>query len=173
MKHFAFILFWALPVAVSAQAVDRTTAEADAVSPICQELRSQGRVTLIQDARLDALLGRNSKIYNAASHMQYNKEGKKVLVMPGYRVRAFSGNNQITSKEEAFKIEEELKQYLPDLQTYVLFKTPNWRLLVGNYRTQEEATAALRDLKKKFPIYGREMFVVEDKIEILVEEKTE
>ncbi len=171
MKHFAFILFWALPIAALAQVVDNSTAEADAVSPICKELRSSGRVTLVQDPRLESLLGRNSKIYNAASHMQYNKEGQKVLVMPGYRVRAFSGNNQISSKEEAFKIEAELKEYLPELQTYVLFKTPNWRLLVGNYRTQEEATAALRDLKKKFPIYGREMFVVEDKIEILVDEK--
>jgi len=169
MKVLKFIL-WALPVAVSAQVVDNATADADAVSPICQELRKQGRVSLFQDPRLEPLLGRNSKIYNAASHMQYNKEGKKVLVVPGYRVRAFSGNNQITSKDEAYKIEAELKQYLPDLQTYVLFKTPNWRLLVGNYRTQEEATASLRELKRKFPIYGREMFVVEDKIEILVEE---
>lgn len=170
MKHLAFILLWAMPVAVSAQAVDKTTAAADAVSPICKELRSSGRVTVSQDPRLEALLGRNSKVYNAASHMQYNKEGQRILLVPGFRVRAFSGNNQISSKLEAYKIESELKEAEPDLQTYVLFKTPNWRLLVGNYRTQEEATAALRDLKRMFPIYGREMFVVEDRIEIPVEE---
>jgi len=170
MKQFAFILFWALPIAVSAQVTESSVARTDTVSPICKELRASGRVTLNQDPRLEALLGRNSRTYNAASHTQYNKEGQRILIVPGYRVRAFSGNNQVTSREEAYRIEKELKEYLPELQTYVLFKTPNWRLLVGNYRTQEEATAALRDLRKKFPIFGREMFVVEDKIEILIEE---
>ena len=150
----------------SAQVVERTTTSVGAALTICDYLRQQGNVELLQDPRLEELVGKTSKIYNAASHLQVNKAGERVIVAPGYRVRVFSGNNQITSKNEAFKIEDELKFYIPDLQTYVLFKTPNWRLVVGNYRTQEEATAALRVLKKKFPIYGREMFVVNDDIEI-------
>ena len=150
----------------SAQVVERTTTSVGAALTICDYLRQQGNVELLQDPRLEELVGKTSKIYNAASHLQVNKAGERVIVSPGYRVRVVSGNNQITSKNEAFKIEDELKFYIPDLQTYVLFKTPNWRLVVGNYRTQEEATAALRVLKKKFPIYGREMFVVNDDIEI-------
>ena len=163
-----------MPVAVSAQVADYTATRTGAVSfldnTVCEQLRERGNVTILQDARLEELLGRNTKIYNAASHLQVNKLGQKVIVAKGYRVRVFSGNNQITSKNEAFKIEDELKFYLPELQTYVLFKTPNWRLVVGNYRTQEEATAKLRELKKKFPIYGREMFVVADDIEIPLSE---
>lgn len=165
MKLFN-ILLWAMPVAVSAQVVDNATTAADAVSPLCSYLRSEGRVVLQQDLRLEELLGRNSKIYNASSHLQVNKAGEKVIIAKGYRVRVFSGNNQTTSRKEAENIEKEIKGYLPDLESYVLFKTPNWRLVVGNYRTQEEATASLRELKRKFPIYGREMFVVQDDIEI-------
>ncbi|MBQ7239671.1 MAG: SPOR domain-containing protein [Bacteroidales bacterium] len=165
MKLLKLIL-WALPMVASAQVVERTTTSVGAALTICDYLRQQGNVELLQDPRLEELVGKTSKIYNAASHLQVNKAGERVIVSPGYRVRVFSGNNQITSKNEAFKIEDELKFYIPDLQTYVLFKTPNWRLVVGNYRTQEEATAALRELKKKFPIYGREMFVVNDDIEI-------
>ena len=165
MKLLKLIL-WALPMVASAQVVERTTTSVGAALTICDYLRQQGNVELLQDPRLEELVGKTSKIYNAASHLQANKAGERVIVSPGYRVRVFSGNNQITSKNEAFKIEDELKFYIPDLQTYVLFKTPNWRLVVGNYRTQEEATAALRVLKKKFPIYGREMFVVNDDIEI-------
>lgn len=160
------IIILALPFAASAQVVENSTAQADAVSPICEELRNTGNVTLRHDPLLEELLGRNSKVYNAASHLQFNRAGERVIIASGYRVRVYSGNNQTTSKNEAFSIEEELKHYIPELETYVLFKTPNWRLLVGNYRTQEEATAALRSLKKKFPIYGREMFVVKDDIEI-------
>ena len=165
MKFLKLIL-WALPMVASAQVVGTSTTSVGEAFTICEHLRQQGNVELVQDPRLEELLGKNSKIYNAASHLQVNKSGERVIVAPGYRVRVFSGNNQITSKNEAFKIEDELKFYIPDLQTYVLFKTPNWRLLVGNYRTQEEATAALRTLKKKFPIYGREMFVVKEDIEI-------
>ena len=165
MKLLKLIL-WALPMVASTQVVERTTTSVGAALTICDYLRQQGNVELLQDPRLEELVGKTSKVYNAASHLQVNKAGERVIVSPGYRVRVFSGNNQITSKNEAFKIEDELKFYIPDLQTYVLFKTPNWRLVVGNYRTQEEATAALRVLKKKFPIYGREMFVVNDDIEI-------
>ncbi len=168
MKHYSFIfLLWALPLISLAQVSDETAdTRANEVSPLCEQMRSQGRVTLQQDTRLESLLGRNQKTYNAASHLQTSKNGQEVMYTSGFRVRVFSGNNQTVSKNEAYKIESELKEYLPELETYVVFKTPNWRLMVGNYRTMEEATAALRDLKKKFPVYGREMFVVKDEIEI-------
>ena len=170
MKNILFLLLGFLPFAASAQTVDQSAVGTDAVYTICEQLRRQGRVTIQQDPRLEALLGKNVKTYNAASHLA-NRDGKKYLVTSGYRVRVFSGNNQTSSREEAYKIESELKGYLPDLETYVLFKTPNWRLVIGNYRTQEEATAALRSLKQKFPVYGREMFVVKDDIEIPIEEE--
>lgn len=135
---------------------------------LCEHLRNSGKVTLKQDQRLETLISREQKVYNAASRIQTNKSGQQVLSVPGFRVRVFSGNNQTASKNEAYKIEKELTEYLPDLQTYVIFRTPNWRLMVGNYRTMEEATAAMRELKKKFPVYGREMFVVKDDIEIIL-----
>ncbi|MBR0037664.1 MAG: SPOR domain-containing protein [Bacteroidales bacterium] len=168
MKHHLFIfLLGALPFISLAQvSVDLTGAGANEVFPLCEQMRKQGRVAIQQDVRLENLLGRQQKTYNAATHVQTAKSGQEVLYTTGFRVRVFSGNNQTVSKNEAYAIESELKEYMPDLETYVIFKTPNWRLMVGNYRTMEEATAALRDLKKKFPVYGREMFVVKDEIEL-------
>jgi len=156
------ILLLALPITVWSQdEVGQTS--------ICDQLRQSGRVEIQQDERLDALLTRETKIYNAASHLQTNKDGKQILTMPGFRVRVFSGNNQIKSRQEALQIEADLKRYNPALATYVLFRSPNWRLMVGNFRTNEEATALLRELKKKFPVYGQEMFVVKEQIEIELE----
>lgn len=166
MKHIAYIiLMWAMPLITLAQAPTEG-ARANATTTITQHLRQSGRVVLRQDNRLESLLTREQKTYSAASRVQLNKQGKQMISVSGYRVRVFSGNNQITSKNEAYKIEKELLDYMPELSTYVIFRTPNWRLMVGNYRTMEEATAALRELKKKFPVYGREMFVVKDEIEI-------
>jgi len=163
MKHSLFAIFLlALPITVWSQdEVEQTS--------ICDQLRLSGRVGLQQDARLDALLTRETKIYNAASHLQTTKDGKQILTMPGFRVRVFSGNNQVKSRQEAMQIEADLKRYNPSLATYVLFRSPNWRLMVGNFRTNEEATALLRELKRKFPVYGQEMFVVKEQIEIQLE----
>lgn len=126
-------------------------------------LRSTGNVAIYQDPRLESLISYHPKAYYANAR---KGKGAGVIVSSGYRIRAFSGNNQVESKNRAYRIEKELKDYLPDLATYVIFKSPNWRLLIGNYTTSEEAVSALRDLKKKFPEYGREMFVVKDEIEI-------
>ncbi|MBP5763992.1 MAG: SPOR domain-containing protein [Bacteroidales bacterium] len=167
MKHLIKFLLWALPFISLAQApADSASAGANEVSALCGQMRVQGRVEIRQDARLEQLLGRRPKTYNAASHQPAYRNGQEIMYTSGYRVRVFSGNNQIVSKNEAYQIESELKKDLPELETYVVFKTPNWRLLVGNYRTMEEATVALRSLKKKFPVYGREMFVVKEEIEI-------
>ena len=84
----------------------------------------------------------------------------------GYRIRVYSGNQQNTSKSRAYGIQSEMNASMPELKTYVVFKTPNWRLLVGNYRTSEEANAMLRELRRQFPAYGKEMFVVKEEIEL-------
>ena len=130
---------------------------------ISSYLRSTGRVAIYPDQRLESLISFHPKAY----YLNYRK-GKNgdYIVSTGYRIRAFSGNNQLQSKNRAYKIESELKEYYPDLATYVIFKSPNWRLLLGNFTTNEEAVSMLRELKKKFPEYGREMFVIKDEIEI-------
>lgn len=130
---------------------------------ISTHLRSTGKVAVYQDSRLENLISHQPKTYYSNSR---KGKGSEVITMQGYRIRVFSGNNQVTSKNQAYKIERDLKQYMPDLATYVIFKSPNWRLLVGNFPTNEEAISTMRDLKKSFPEYGREMFVVKEEIEI-------
>lgn len=137
---------------------------AQGTTGICEHLQSTGRVTVQQPQRLYDLLTRQPKIYYAGRNNTPREDGR--IVTQGFRVRAFSGNQQQVSKMEAQKIEKELKEFMPELETYLIFKTPNWRLMVGNYRTSEEAQALLRTLKQKFPVYGREMFVVKDEIEL-------
>ena len=132
---------------------------------ITEHLISTGRVSIEQDARLAALVGTSPRTYYGSARVGRSSDH---IYMQGYRVRVFSGNNQNESKQTAYGIERDMREAMPDLDTYVVFKTPNWRLLVGNYRTSEEAVAALRALKRKFPTWGREMFVVKDEIEIRV-----
>lgn len=130
---------------------------------ICDHLAATGRVSLIQDVRLSELLGSKPKVYYA--NLDQQEPANKVKIK-GYRIRVFSGNQQNVSKTKAYKIQDEINAKMPDLSTYVSFKTPNWRIMVGDYRTSEEANSMLRVLRKEFPSLGKEMFVVSEDIEL-------
>lgn len=156
MKHSIILLFLLMSSLLGVQAQSLTSS-----TGICSHLQVTGRVQLIQDGRLTDLVGTQPKAY----YLNNNRNGKVVKAM-GYRIRVFSGNQQNTSKSRAYNIQKEMNEALPELKTYVVFKTPNWRLLAGNFRTSEEANAMLRELRQKFPSYGKEMFVVKEEIEL-------
>ncbi|MGL4781054.1 MAG: SPOR domain-containing protein [Bacteroidales bacterium] len=93
-------------------------------------------------------------------------ETKNEFTQEGYRVQVFSGNNQTKSKSEANWKQDKVKEMFPNLQTYVTFKSPFWRLRVGDFRSYEEADQLMRQLKRAFPQFGKEMYVVRDEIKI-------
>ena len=86
--------------------------------------------------------------------------------MAGYRVQVFSDNNVRTAKAEANKKQHLIAARFPQYQTYVRYTSPYWRLKVGDFRTQQEATAAAEELKKAFPAYSKEIRVVRDRVNI-------
>ena len=129
---------------------------------ICTHLQETGRVTVQQDSRLTTLIGTQPKTYLAGG----NKTDDAQNAIIGYRIRVFSGNQQTVSKNRCYTIQSTINQDMPELETYVTFKTPNWRISVGDYRTSEEASAMLAQLRKVFPAYAKEMFVVKEKINL-------
>ena len=98
--------------------------------------------------------------------------GKVKVVQPaqssGFRIQVFSDNDYRTAKNNALYKEGLIQQAFPELETYVTFTSPFWRLRVGDFRSYEEAGNALIQLKKEFPQMAREMRVVRDKIHIQI-----
>ncbi len=119
-------------------------------------------------AQPDALLQRLFPIEEEASHA----EGKEDVARPssgrmaGYRVQVFSDNNARTAKAEANTKQRLISSRFPQYQTYVMYTSPYWRLKVGDFRTQQEATAAADELRKAFPSYSKEIRVVRDRVNI-------
>lgn len=89
-----------------------------------------------------------------------------VLTTAGYRIHVFSGNKQRASKDEAYNKEERIKAIYPEHVTYVIYNAPFWRLRVGNFRTYEEADELLRAMRREFPDFAKEMFIVREEIQI-------
>ncbi len=128
---------------------------------ICTHLQETGRVSIQQDERLSALVGTQPKVYTAGGTKLESQTS-----VNGFRIRIHSGNQQSVSKNRCYSIEARIREQQPDLPTYVTFKTPNWRISVGDFRTSEEASAMLAQLRREFPEFSKEMFIVKEKINL-------
>lgn len=145
MKYLASILLALMSICASAQTIaDRINASGNAVVVLPAEL----------NARLMAKV--------AAEPAPEQKDA--ATPTGGYRIQVFSGNNARTAKHEAESRAAQIREQFADINTYVIFDAPYWRLRAGDFTTYEEAAAALGDLKRAFPTYAREMRLVRDRI---------
>ena len=114
-------------------------------------------VTIHQDAAISALLG-------SAYVKDENAKEPKVLKARGYRVQVYAGNNSRVARKEANEVADNIMKEFPELSVYAFFQPPRWLCRVGDYRSIEEADAAMRRLKAtgKF----KEVSIVREQINI-------
>lgn len=121
----------------------------------------KGQITIDQPLNIKNMVGLRQSGINVET-----ADGYSFLKTQGYRVQVFSGNNQRTSKDEAFKKEKEVKEVFPNLKTYVTYVAPFWRLRVGDYSSHDEAYYVQRQLTEAFPSYGKEMYIVREQVKV-------
>lgn len=136
----------------------------DILDELNTDVQGKGYVRVYEDESITHILGRPMgaprTVYTTADgSVQYHK-------MRGFKIQVFSGNNQRTSRDEANSKQSLINKSYPDLETVVLFESPFWRLRVGNYETRREAEESMQELRKTFPSFGREMYVVVDEVKI-------
>jgi len=131
---------------------------ATAVVPtIAERIVAEGKATIVQPAKLNERLRPSVAYTDVADNATRATTG-------GYRIQAYSGNNARQSKSEAERRAALISGSFPEHTTYVTFDAPYWRLKVGDFRTYEDASAALSLMKAQFPAYAREMRLVRDRI---------
>ena len=136
------------------------SAQKSIVDELQKDRVGQGTVTIHQDARISALLG--SAYVKSESGAE-----PKVLKTRGYRVQVYAGNNSRIARKEANEVAGQIKLEFPELSVYAFFLPPRWLCRVGDYKTIEEADAAMRRLKAtgKF----KEVSIVREQINIPLE----
>lgn len=102
-----------------------------------EKVDSLGKVNLIQDARILELLKTDEMI------------NSKNPGFPGYRIQIFSGRS--TDREKAFEIKKEFNELFPDERAYVVYKAPDFRVTVGNFRSKIESIELNKACLKFFP----------------------
>lgn len=110
-------------------------------------------VRVHQDERINLLFDSKNKL---------NSEHASTI--SGYRVQVFSSNAQKTAKNEAFRIEKELKEIFPEYPVYVNYTSPFWKVRVGDFKTLEDAKKARLEIIDNFPNLKSETYTVRDHI---------
>lgn len=134
---------------------------------IIDELNSsrwgQGNIKVMQDEAIQNILGvRQVTVINTTKTLGVIDPTVNFTKVRGFKIQVFSGNNQQRSKREAESKQAQVKSAFPELETVVSFQSPFWRLRVGNFTSRADADAVLREMKKTFPAFGREMYIVPD-----------
>ena len=88
-------------------------------------------------------------------HIEFNE---RVQTIPGYRIQiaSLSGAN---SKERAFELRDRFVAEYIELQAYIIFDEPNFKVKVGDFRTRLEAFRFLQTIKDTYGGY-----IIEDNI---------
>ena len=138
----------------------------------------QGKIVIYQDEGIRNLIGTNMIASVAAnpaavaSQLSTTSDGtdapKNFIRAKGYRIQVYSGSDQKVAKNEANSRKGAIQSSFPNMEVTLSYNSPVWRVRAGNFKTQEQASQALSELKAKFPGF-KEMRVVDDVVKIPVD----
>jgi hypothetical protein len=111
-----------------------------------------GTVIVHKDPRIDDLVRKQIQI-----NEETTRESRRNI--PGFRIQVINS----TDRNKVFAAKTRIYQEFPDLKPYLLYQAPNYKLRVGNFRTQEEAEDFEKQLARLFP---SGLFIIRDVIEV-------
>jgi hypothetical protein len=122
------------------------------VVPQAQD-NGDGRVVVIQDDLIDSVLVN----YEAMRlKIMENTDNKAI---PGYRIQIFFDSG-LNSSDRAGQVRDDFIFLFPDIPAYVSWKSPNYRVRVGDYKTRLDAE---KDLQLILVSYAN-AWVIKDEI---------
>ncbi len=106
--------------------------------PALQAQTRKGKVEITGDVQVSELVKK---------HIEFNE---RVRTVPGYRVQiaALSGAN---SRDQAFELKRRFKEEYPEVEVYIVFTEPNFRIKVGDFTSKLEAYVFMQRIKDSFP----------------------
>lgn len=136
---FLFLLFIIYPGIMFSQSYALNIAQ--------QDQNDNGRLSVNQDERIEELVNRHIRINE-------KKEG-----IPGYRIRIFSESGQ-DARPKATEVRAKFFNLYPDIEAYVDYNPPTWRIYVGDFRSRSEALKVQKEISREYP----NSFIISDRI---------
>jgi hypothetical protein len=111
-----------------------------------------GGVAVVKDPRIDQLVRKQIAI-----NEETTRESRRNV--PGFRIQVINSPD----RSKVFVAKGKIYQEFPDMKPYLMYQAPNYKLKVGNFKTQEEAEDAVKQLSRLFP---SGLYIIRDIIEI-------
>jgi hypothetical protein len=105
-----------------------------------------------KDPRIEQLVRKQIEINEATT-----RESRRYV--QGFRIQVINSPDRTKVVAAKAKVYEQF----PDWKSYLLYQSPNYKLRVGNFKTQEEAQDAMKQLSRLFPAG---LYVIQDVIEL-------
>lgn len=84
----------------------------------------------------------------------------------GFRIQIYSSNRGSAAKVRAFEIRNELLSKHPDLDVYVTYTSPFWKVRIGNCATHQDAQQLRTWIIEQFPDYATETYIVPETVQL-------
>ena len=100
--------------------------------------QKKGRIEITGDTQVGELVKK---------HIEFNEN---IQTVPGYRVQiaALSGPN---SRNQAFDLKRKFKEEFPEVEVYIVFTEPNFRIKVGDFTNKLDAFVFMQRIKDQYP----------------------
>jgi hypothetical protein len=103
-----------------------------------ERMNREGALNISQDERLNELIRR---------HISINEQKDGI---DGYRIRIFSESGQ-GARPRATDARARFFNRYPDVDPYLDYDPPNWKVYVGDFRTRSEALKMRKKIEREYP----------------------
>src|SRR6202167_4167873 len=97
-------------------------------------------VIVHKDPRIDSLVSKQIQINDETT-----KDSRRNI--PGFRILVITSND----RNKVFNAKAQLYEQYPELQPYIMYQAPNYKLKVGNFKNSEEAQPYFDKIVKLYP----------------------
>jgi len=123
--------------------------------------QQRGKVEVVADPLISLMQRNRSGTHistSSTTHPPIDKSNATRTTTMGFRVQIYSG----ASRSDAFAERARFNALYKDIDTYVSYEEPNYRVKVGDFRSRNEAQDLMQGLRKQFNnvfIFTEEIYV--------------
>jgi hypothetical protein len=113
-------------------------------------------VVVTKDPRIDQLVKKQIEINEVTT-----RESRRFV--QGFRIQVANSPD----RDKVLAAKAKVYEQFPDWKAYLLYQSPNYKLRVGNFKTQEEPQHAVKQMTKFIP---GGVYIIQDVIELKLSE---
>ena len=103
-------------------------------------------ITILQAFRADHEINPTTSRMISLGRRVVDKSRATRVKRKGFRVQIYSGPN----RNEAYAIQSRFKNQHTDIDSYITYDEPNYRVKVGDFRSRSEANSFMRELRAQY-----------------------